>query len=320
MQAYAHFESIEQEILKLLDRAQISVRICVAWISPVAYQSVFTRLSARGVQIDVIYNDDHINSRSAVNCMQGVQLHPRKARRSALMHNKFCIIDERILITGSYNWSGNAANHFENIVVVEDNFSLINSYLHEFHDLLELDYAQVNQYCPVCRSVTYNVVVLGDESGKHAESQVELWSICTNHSHARRLGLIYENFLAAQLGLYDEYDFPEDYDVEDRESMLARFRRERIRISDAQSLLTWRQLTDAAGRTYPVKLHAVGRVLMENFNEFNKGYATVEEWVLAIGWRDRWMRRHIPKVLEEWQGNISDIIDSQRGHGCTWNL
>ena len=125
MQAYAHFESIEQEIIQLLARAQISVRICVAWISPGKFQPVFSALSSRGVRIELIYNDDHINARSGVSLMQGVQLHPRNARRNALMHNKFCIIDDCTVITGSYNWSGNAANHYENIVVIHDNFSLV---------------------------------------------------------------------------------------------------------------------------------------------------------------------------------------------------
>lgn len=36
------------------------------------------------------------------------------------MHNKYCIIDNKIVITGSFNWSYQAANYnFENIVVIE---------------------------------------------------------------------------------------------------------------------------------------------------------------------------------------------------------
>ena len=36
------------------------------------------------------------------------------------MHNKYCVIDDKIVITGSFNWSFQAANYnFENIVVIE---------------------------------------------------------------------------------------------------------------------------------------------------------------------------------------------------------
>lgn len=318
MNAYAYFESIEREIIQLLDRAQFSVLICVAWIRPEIFQSVFTRLDSRGVRIELIYNQDHTNSRSKVREMQGAKLHPRAARGQALMHNKFCIIDERIVITGSYNWSGNAAKHYENIVVIEDNFSLVKGYLHEFHDLLELDATQRTEYCSVCNSATINVMVLGDESGLYSESQVALWNICTKNSHVRHLGFTYENFLSAQLGLDDEHEFPEEFSLEDRESLIVCFRQERSRISKLRQYYSWRQVTDAKGRTHQIKLHAVGRVGMANQVEVDKGYSTVEEWVLGIAWRDRWMRRHISTVYEYEEGNISDIIDGQRGIGAIW--
>lgn len=318
MQAYARFEAIEQEIIQLLARAQISVRICVAWISPAKFQPIFSTLSSRGVKIDLIYNNDHINARSGVNLMHGVQLHPRNARRNALMHNKFCIIDERTVITGSYNWSGNAANHYENVVVIQDNFSLVKDYLHEFHDLRDLDSQQAPEYCPHCRSVVFNVVVLGEEWGKYSESQVDIWSICVSNMHGTHRGLMYEQFLEARLGLDDEHDFPGDYSMEDRESMLTCFARERARINAAQQYAAWRQVTDQNGQLRSIKLHAVGRVLMQNFNEVNKGYSDVEEWGLAIGWRDRWMRRYIPQWIDCWEGTISEIIDSQRGGGPIW--
>lgn len=37
------------------------------------------------------------------------------------MHNKYCIIDEKILITGSYNWTIKATTlNRENILIIED--------------------------------------------------------------------------------------------------------------------------------------------------------------------------------------------------------
>ena len=38
------------------------------------------------------------------------------------MHDKFCIIDNQIVITGSYNWTDNAEfKNDENIVILKDN-------------------------------------------------------------------------------------------------------------------------------------------------------------------------------------------------------
>jgi phosphatidylserine/phosphatidylglycerophosphate/cardiolipin synthase-like enzyme len=35
------------------------------------------------------------------------------------MHNKYCIIDNRKVIDGSYNWSKNAKYNLEHIIVIE---------------------------------------------------------------------------------------------------------------------------------------------------------------------------------------------------------
>ncbi|PHP91278.1 hypothetical protein CBF17_024185, partial [Pantoea agglomerans] len=52
------------------------------------------------------------------------------------MHHNFCIIDDATLITGSYNWSSSAAYHYENIVIIKNDFKLIRQFKHEFTDLL----------------------------------------------------------------------------------------------------------------------------------------------------------------------------------------
>jgi len=52
-----------------------------------------------------------------------------------LMHNKYVIVDDRILITGSYNWSNNAEtkNH-ENIVILTDG-NIIKDFNNNFEEL-----------------------------------------------------------------------------------------------------------------------------------------------------------------------------------------
>ncbi|MFW2491525.1 phospholipase D-like domain-containing protein [Clostridium chromiireducens] len=35
------------------------------------------------------------------------------------MHNKYCIIDNKKVIDGSYNWSNNAKYNLEHVIVIE---------------------------------------------------------------------------------------------------------------------------------------------------------------------------------------------------------
>lgn len=56
---------------------------------------------------------------------------------TALMHNKFTVIDNRKLITGSYNWTINANSNNENIFVIEDKLSAT-YYCHEFRRIASI--------------------------------------------------------------------------------------------------------------------------------------------------------------------------------------
>lgn len=53
--------------------------------------------------------------------LKAAGLEIRTDKNEKLMHNKYCIIDGRLLITGSYNWSDNAElSNAENIIVIHD--------------------------------------------------------------------------------------------------------------------------------------------------------------------------------------------------------
>lgn len=57
------------------------------------------------------------------------------ASTQSLMHNKFVIIDQKILMTGSYNWTARATKaNQENVVIIENDF-LIQSFTEEFNKL-----------------------------------------------------------------------------------------------------------------------------------------------------------------------------------------
>ena len=51
------------------------------------------------------------------------------------MHEKFCIIDDRVVITGSYNWTNKAEHNDESISVFTDDTSTISFYLDLFGKL-----------------------------------------------------------------------------------------------------------------------------------------------------------------------------------------
>ena len=52
--------------------------------------------------------------------------------KEEIMHNKFCIIDHKTVITGSYNWTRKAKTNDENITVTKDSPELATDFVTEF--------------------------------------------------------------------------------------------------------------------------------------------------------------------------------------------
>ena len=51
------------------------------------------------------------------------------------MHNKFAIFDNKLLVTGSYNWTNNAEHfNYENAVLISDP-TIITKYQKEFEKI-----------------------------------------------------------------------------------------------------------------------------------------------------------------------------------------
>ena len=75
-----------------------------------------------GVNVTLVINSDEINfsSENSLNFQHYVEiggiLHLNKTK--TLMHNKFCIIDDKVVITGTYNWTNKAERNDESIMVI----------------------------------------------------------------------------------------------------------------------------------------------------------------------------------------------------------
>ena len=122
-----HSYKIQNVIQKELFAAKHSIKICVAWFTnDLLFQPLLLKLDA-GVEVTIITNKDEINfaDTNDVDFDEFIQrggciYWNERGDKSRLLHHKFCIIDDSVVISGSYNWTNGAEYNDEDITVYFD--------------------------------------------------------------------------------------------------------------------------------------------------------------------------------------------------------
>lgn len=117
----AHFKGIQDKILNALDKARVSIIVSMSWFTNSALLEKLVQKQNEGIDVRVVIYDDGINKKHGVDLSQLRIIYKVRAERGGIMHNKFCVIDNQIVITGSYNWTTNAeTRNAENVTVQYD--------------------------------------------------------------------------------------------------------------------------------------------------------------------------------------------------------
>lgn len=141
-----YFQDIELHIINIIGKAQKRLLICVAWFTN---ETIGTQIiKKKDIDVEIVIDDNEIN-RKCINIKklltENIKITFIKDlnKNYYLMHNKFCVIDNNIVITGSYNWTKNANTNDENISVISDKI-IAEHYSHEFRRIKDIDFPNDN--------------------------------------------------------------------------------------------------------------------------------------------------------------------------------
>ena len=128
---------INQRIISEINKAEYSVKIAMAYFTDRDIARAIVEAKNNGVDVDVILSSNSQNEtvksilEDAGVCIDVFDTGDTRG----IMHHKFSLIDNKISINGSYNYSFNAStNNVEN-VQISDDLSTYNQFNSEFEGL-----------------------------------------------------------------------------------------------------------------------------------------------------------------------------------------
>jgi hypothetical protein len=129
------FTNIRPKLVQHLSLATDEIRAAIAWFTDHTIAEVLVEAALIGVTVSLIVENDEINQTLQ---QHGIQIIWADVVTGGKMHHKFCVIDRKKVLWGSYNWTYcGAIYNKENLSIVEDDPNLAQLFLEEFSQLLE---------------------------------------------------------------------------------------------------------------------------------------------------------------------------------------
>lgn len=129
---------IKNEIQFLLDHAHTSVDLCIFTITDNELAGKIKGCKNRGLKVRIITDDEKVSDNgSEIQKLAQAGIPVKTDQSRYYMHNKFGIIDNKIAITGSFNWTYTATKHNQENLLATSKYEIVKQYTQEFERLWE---------------------------------------------------------------------------------------------------------------------------------------------------------------------------------------
>lgn len=133
---FAPADDIRSTVLQYLSNTVFAFDLCMYTLSDDYLSDEILRLHDNGIAVRIICDDSKsFDAGTDVRRLAKAGIPVKTDGHPELMHHKFAVIDEKIVLNGSYNWTRTAAErNYENLIFIE-NQQLAKTFSHEFDRL-----------------------------------------------------------------------------------------------------------------------------------------------------------------------------------------
>ena len=133
---FSLYDNPQKEIIKNINQAEAFINIAMYIFTDREIALPLAKARERGVKVRLYLDKDQVDykySQSRLLVQKGIKV--RISTNNYIMHHKFAIIDNRILLTGSYNWTFSANNRNDENLMVIDGPEIIEIFQNQFINL-----------------------------------------------------------------------------------------------------------------------------------------------------------------------------------------
>ena len=133
---FSLYDNPQKAIIKNINQAEAFINIAMYVFTDKEIALPLIDAQKRGVKVRIYLDRSQIVSSYSVSRLlvqNGIKV--RISTNNYIMHNKFAIIDNRLLLTGSYNWTFSANNRNDENLMVIDGPEIIKIFQNQFVNL-----------------------------------------------------------------------------------------------------------------------------------------------------------------------------------------
>jgi len=125
----------ESQVIYWISRANVSIHILIYSFTLDSIGDALINASNRGVEVQVVFEKSQISTYSEYNRLKTAGIPVRNDTNPDFMHDKVMIVDDAMVLTGSFNWSASAENdNNENLIIINSTY-IASIYATEFQKI-----------------------------------------------------------------------------------------------------------------------------------------------------------------------------------------
>lgn len=172
---FSLYDNPQKAIIKNINQAEAFINIAMYIFTDREIALPLVKAHERGVKVRLYLDKDQVDykySQSRFLVQKGIKT--RISSNNYIMHHKFAIIDNRLLLTGSYNWTFSANNRNDENLMVIDDPEIVEIFQNQFVNLW------ANKYSPERTRQLYQIAKVDFQSMSTASAKTEVQIININ--------------------------------------------------------------------------------------------------------------------------------------------